>query len=168
MKGNPKLANLKDDDERLPIHWAVSYNHRPIVEILLSQRNFDPDVQDASGWTPLMIASSLREEDDLVDMLLRKDADVSIKNNIGQVCTHLTSLSPSGSFLRPIFPLPNASRRQPFTSQPPKTTSKLHRSFSLGVPLLALRTKGVSCRSTALLQSAQRQWSTSCYRRTVP
>ena len=32
-----------------------------------------------------MIASSRREEDGLVDMLLRKDADVSIKNNLGQV-----------------------------------------------------------------------------------
>ena len=32
-----------------------------------------------------MIASSLREEDGLVDMLLRKDADVNIKNNLGQV-----------------------------------------------------------------------------------
>ena len=84
-KANPKLATLKDDDERLPIHWATSYNHRPIVQILISQRSFDPDVQDASGWTPLMIASSLREEDGLVDMLLSKDADVNTKNYSGQV-----------------------------------------------------------------------------------
>lgn len=84
-KANPKLATLKDDDERQPIHWATSYNHRPIVQILISQRNFDPDVQDASGWTPLMIASSLREEDGLVDMLLSKDADVNMKNYSGQV-----------------------------------------------------------------------------------
>ena len=32
-----------------------------------------------------MIASSLREEDGLVDMLLRKDADVNMKNYSGQV-----------------------------------------------------------------------------------
>lgn len=36
--------------------------------------------QDASGWTPVMIASSLREEDGLVDLLLSKDADVAAKS----------------------------------------------------------------------------------------
>lgn len=35
----------KDDDERLPIHWAVAFNHLPIVELLVSQKNFDPDVE---------------------------------------------------------------------------------------------------------------------------
>ena len=41
--------------------------------------------QDASGWTPLMIASSLKEEDGLVDLLLGKGADATIRNNSGQV-----------------------------------------------------------------------------------
>lgn len=45
LKSNAKLANTRDDDERLPIHWAVSYNHLPIVELLVSRRDFDPDVQ---------------------------------------------------------------------------------------------------------------------------
>lgn len=44
-QANPKLATLKDDDDRLPIHWAVSSNHLPIVEILVSRRDFEPDVQ---------------------------------------------------------------------------------------------------------------------------
>ena len=43
-KTNPKLASRKDDDERLPIHWAVSYNHLPIVQLLVQSKNFDPDV----------------------------------------------------------------------------------------------------------------------------
>ena len=94
FKANPKLATLKDDDERLPIHWATSYNHPQIVELLISRRDFDPDVQDASGWTPLMIASSLREEDGLVDMLLSKDADVNMKNYSGQVSALSLSLIP--------------------------------------------------------------------------
>ena len=45
FQANPKLATQKDDDDRLPIHWAVSYNHLPIVELLVSRRDFDPDVQ---------------------------------------------------------------------------------------------------------------------------
>ena len=99
LQANPRLATKRDDDERLPIHWAVSYNHMPVVELLVSRRDFDPDVQvlsflrkndlqillltymqDASGWTPLMIAASLREGDDLVDMLLSKEAEVNVKS----------------------------------------------------------------------------------------
>ena len=99
LQANPQLATKRDDDERLPIHWAVSYNHIPVVELLVSRKDFDPDVQvrsfrrknymqilrltcmqDASGWTPLMIAASLREGDDLVDLLLSKEAEVNVKS----------------------------------------------------------------------------------------
>ena len=45
IKANPKLATQRDDDDRLPIHWAVSYNHLSIVEMLVSRKDFDPDVQ---------------------------------------------------------------------------------------------------------------------------
>lgn len=43
--------------------------------------------QDGSGWTPLMIAASLKnaEGDAIIDLLLRKDADVNIKSVSGQV-----------------------------------------------------------------------------------
>ncbi|RJE19430.1 proteasome regulatory particle subunit [Aspergillus sclerotialis] len=86
LNANPKLASTKDDDDRLPIHWAVAYNHLPIVELLISTKNFDPDVEDASGWTPLMIAASLRdaEGDPIIDLLLRKEADVNVKSTSGQ------------------------------------------------------------------------------------
>lgn len=87
IKTNPNLSNLVDSDSRLPIHWAVSYSHLPIVSLLLSRPDFDPDIQDGSGWTPLMIASSLKEEeqqdgaaDEIVDLLLNKGADVNIKS----------------------------------------------------------------------------------------
>lgn len=100
-QANPRSATQKDDDERLPIHWALSNNHEAIVQLLVSRKDFDPDIQvrlsdvredtvvtrkltrlgqDGSGWTPLMIASSLKEGDDLVDLLLSKDADVNIKS----------------------------------------------------------------------------------------
>ncbi|KAH8665849.1 ankyrin repeat-containing domain protein [Tricladium varicosporioides] len=92
LSANPKLADRKDDDERLPIHWAVSYGHLDIAVLLSASKNFDPDVQDGSGWTPLMIAVSLKDGDALVDLFLRKGADVNAKNFSGQVCA-LTSIS---------------------------------------------------------------------------
>jgi 26S proteasome non-ATPase regulatory subunit 10 len=105
---------VKDDDDRLPIHWAVAYNRLPVVELLVATKDFDPDVevrplifpehwklvksfvymltdstQDGSGWTPLMIAASLKDAagDAIIELLLRKGADVSIKSNSGQVST---------------------------------------------------------------------------------
>lgn len=44
-------------------------------------------VQDGSGWTPLMIAASLKdaEGDPIIELLLRKEADVNIKSINGQV-----------------------------------------------------------------------------------
>lgn len=44
-KANPRLADRRDDDDRLPLHWAVSYNHLGVVELLAQTKNFDPDVQ---------------------------------------------------------------------------------------------------------------------------
>lgn len=44
-QANPRLASKQDDDGRLPIHWAISYNQYPIVELLASRKDFDPDVQ---------------------------------------------------------------------------------------------------------------------------
>ncbi|KAF5858663.1 hypothetical protein ETB97_003924 [Aspergillus alliaceus] len=94
LNANPKLATVKDDDERLPIHWAVAYNRLPIVELLMSTKHFDPDVEDGSGWTPLMIAASLKdaEGDPIIDLLLKKGADVTVQSNSGQVRLTLNAL----------------------------------------------------------------------------
>ncbi|KAK4649397.1 putative ankyrin-repeat protein [Podospora bellae-mahoneyi] len=77
LNANPKLAKLKDDDGRLPIHWAASYNHHEIVNLLVQQKGFDVDVKDDMGWTPLMIAASVKDSDRVVDLLLARDADVN-------------------------------------------------------------------------------------------
>jgi len=91
LNANPKLADRKDDDERLPIHWATSYGHLEIAKMLAAQKNFNPDVQDGSGWTPLMIAVSRKDGDELVDLFLRKEADVNAKNFSGQTALHFVA-----------------------------------------------------------------------------
>ncbi|KAK0656177.1 ankyrin repeat domain-containing protein [Cercophora newfieldiana] len=45
LNADPKLAKLKDEDGRLPIHWAASANNFEIFSLLVQQKGFDPDVQ---------------------------------------------------------------------------------------------------------------------------
>ncbi|KAI0140178.1 ankyrin repeat-containing domain protein [Hypoxylon sp. NC0597] len=85
LNADPKLSRLKDDDGRLAIHWAASANNHAIVLLLAQQKDFDPDVEDDSGWTPLMIAASVKDGDAVVELLLSRGADVNQKNNNGQV-----------------------------------------------------------------------------------
>ncbi|EIT74719.1 proteasome regulatory particle subunit [Aspergillus flavus] len=105
LNANPKLANVKDDDERLPIHWAVAYNRLPIVELLVATKHFDPDVEDGSGWTPLMIAASLKnaEGDPIIDLLLKKGADVNAKSNSGQNALHFATSKANLSTVRTLI-----------------------------------------------------------------
>lgn len=49
---------------------------------------FDSDAIDGSGWTPLMMACSRKDAEQIVDLLLSKDADVNAKNNNGQTALH--------------------------------------------------------------------------------
>lgn len=44
-QADKKLAQLKDQDGRLPIHWATSFNHPEIVSMLINQKGFDPDAE---------------------------------------------------------------------------------------------------------------------------
>ncbi|KAH0139249.1 hypothetical protein KCU82_g17366, partial [Aureobasidium melanogenum] len=94
LNANPKLAKLRDDNDRLPIHWAASYNRLPIVEILSDRKDFDPDVQDGAGWTPLMMASSLKDSsasETLTTLLLAKNADPTLTTNTGATALHFAA-----------------------------------------------------------------------------
>ncbi|KAF6234451.1 hypothetical protein HO173_007484 [Letharia columbiana] len=134
INANPRLATRRDDDERLPIHWAVSYNHMPVVELLVSRQDFDPDVQDASGWTPLMIAASLREGESLVDMLLSKEADVNAKNYSGQTALHFTASKNNLEIARRLISHGATARVKDKRGQLP-----LHRAAAIGsVPMVNL------------------------------
>ncbi|ATY61803.1 Ankyrin repeat-containing domain [Cordyceps militaris] len=91
LKTDPKLSQKKDDDGRYAIHWAASSNCLDIVVMLANQSSFDPDVQDESGWTPLMIAVSVPESEDVIKVLLKAGADINEKNNGGQTALHFVA-----------------------------------------------------------------------------
>ncbi|KGO36804.1 hypothetical protein PEXP_006030 [Penicillium expansum] len=134
LNANPKSAFVKDDDERLPIHWAAAYNRVPVVELLVAMKDFDPDVEDGSGWTPLMIAASLKDAagDATIDLLLRKGADVSIKSNTGQNALHFASSKANISTVRTLLANKCSARVKDKRGQLP-----LHRAAAVGsVPIL--------------------------------
>ncbi|KAI9677092.1 MAG: hypothetical protein M1817_006931 [Caeruleum heppii] len=128
LNANSRLASLRDEDDRLPLHWALSYNHLSVVELLVSQKNFDPDAQDGSGWTPLMIAASLKEGDELVHLLLKKGGDVNAKT------LHFTASKNNLSVARTLIQHGASARVKDKRGQLP-----IHRAAAIGsVPMTKL------------------------------
>ncbi|PFH63349.1 hypothetical protein XA68_13806 [Ophiocordyceps unilateralis] len=91
LQTDPKLSRCKDGDGRYPIHWAASSNALDIVVLLANQASFDPDVQDGSGWSPLMISASVPDSEPVLKLLLQKGADVNEKNNSSQTALHFVA-----------------------------------------------------------------------------
>ncbi|KAF2706809.1 ankyrin [Pleomassaria siparia CBS 279.74] len=136
LAANPKLASLRDEDDRLPVHWATSYNHLPIVELLSQQKGFDVDAQDGSGWTPLMMACSRKDAEAIVALLLRKDADVNAKNNNGQTALHFCASKIALDLARTLLAQspPASARIKDKRGQLP-----LHRAAAVGsVPMMKI------------------------------
>ena len=134
LNANPRLISRRDDDDRLPLHWACSYNRVPIVELLSESKGFDVDAQDGAGWTALMIASSIQDGDALVDLLLGKSADVNTKTNNGQTALHFTASKSNLDTARKLLAHKATARVKDKRGQLP-----LHRAAAVGnVPIVKL------------------------------
>ncbi|KAI4765160.1 putative proteasome regulatory particle subunit [Aureobasidium sp. EXF-3400] len=137
LNANPKLAKLRDDDDRLPIHWAASYNRLPIVEILSDRKDFDPDVQDGAGWTPLMIASSLKDtatSEPLINLLLAKNADPTLTTSTGATALHFAASKSNLDTAKKLLEYKASARVKDKRGQLP-----LHRAAAVGnVPMIKL------------------------------
>jgi 26S proteasome non-ATPase regulatory subunit 10 len=76
----------KDDDDRIPLHWAVSGKHEDIVKFLLdgdkSEDKKTASAKDDSDWTPLIIAVNVGS-DEVVDVLLKIGVDPNVANEAG-------------------------------------------------------------------------------------
>lgn len=87
LNEDPGLCLSKDLDSRYPIHWAVSYQHEKVVDLLLSHmRNVDlDDLVDESGWSPLHIASSvgnLNIVKSLLSLSIKPDLDLATSQGV--------------------------------------------------------------------------------------
>ena len=41
----------KDDDGRVPIHWAIAHGHKEVAKLLIGIKDFDPDVKVRFSFT---------------------------------------------------------------------------------------------------------------------
>lgn len=134
LNADRKLVSRRDDDDRLPLHWAASFNRVPVVEFLSDQRGFDIDARDGAGWTALMMASSVKDGDTLVDLLLAKGADVDEKTNSGQTALHFAASKSNLDTARKLIAHKAFARVKDRRGQLP-----LHRAAAVGnVPIIKL------------------------------
>ena len=106
----------------------------PIVEILADQKGFDVDAQDGAGWTALMMASSLKDGDAMVDFLFTKGANPDVKTNNGQAALHFAASKSNLDTIRKLFAHKASARIADKRRQLP-----LHRAAAVGnVPIIKL------------------------------
>ncbi|KAF1777146.1 Ankyrin repeat-containing domain [Phytophthora cactorum] len=79
--------DVKDEDERTPLHWACATGRLDVAEFLLERGKAAVNVQDDAGWTPLMSAASAGHGD-IVGLLLSEGADANLPNENGQIPLH--------------------------------------------------------------------------------
>ena len=104
------------------------------MELLAERKDFDVDAQDGAGWTSLMMASSLKDADALVDLLLAKDADPAIKTNNGQTALHFTASKSNLDVAKKLLAHKASARVKDKRGQLP-----LHRAAAVGnVPIIKL------------------------------
>lgn len=87
-----KLLISKDNDGRTGLHWAISFQFKPIVSYLLSKmKQIDLDnLADDSGWTPFHIACAVGDLD-LVREIYSRDIkpDLNYRTTQGTTALHL-------------------------------------------------------------------------------
>ena len=83
IQNAPAVVDMKGYIGRTPLGGAALNGHLNLVRYLISQPNVNIDSQQNGGWTPLMLATYNNQEK-VVQILLQKGADKSIKDNFGK------------------------------------------------------------------------------------
>ena len=86
ISDNPDLVFSNDDYGNTSLHWAASWDHKDVVQLLLA-RNADVNARDNGGFTPLRLAA-LKGYKDVADLLLAHNADVNTKDYDGFTPLH--------------------------------------------------------------------------------
>ena len=88
-------VNVKDNYGETPLHWAISYGHKDVAELLIA-KGANVNTKGQGGETPLHMAA-IREKGnkDVAELLIAKGADVNAKDERGM--TPLDAAAIAGS-----------------------------------------------------------------------
>jgi len=73
LNENPDLVNARDGKQKTPLHCAVTYKQREVMELLI-EKGAAIGARDITGMTPLHVAAMLGRRDE-AELLLQHGAD---------------------------------------------------------------------------------------------
>lgn len=121
------LVSSRDEDDRLALHWAASVQNADMVLTLLSHHESQKspiDVKDASGFTPLHIASSTGSRD--IVALLLPHSDPNATTNLGTTALHMASSKNHVDVVKELLEVCNVKATDK------RGTTALHRAAAAG------------------------------------
>ena len=81
------ILEIKDNDENIPLFYAIKFYNKEIIDIMLSyQNNFYSKNSDGENALHLAVKTL---DLDIFKLLLTKIIDINIKKNNGETCLHL-------------------------------------------------------------------------------
>lgn len=76
-------VNVRDQNQRTPMHWAADYGQVSVIEFLCKQAGVDINPKDRFGITPLL-AAVYENHEEAVKVLLKNGADKTITGPSGE------------------------------------------------------------------------------------
>jgi ankyrin repeat protein len=76
-------VNVRDQNQRTPLHWAADYGQVSMIEFLSKQPKVEINAKDRFGITPLL-AAVYENHEEAVKALLAHGADKTIKGPSGE------------------------------------------------------------------------------------
>lgn len=90
LERDREIVNARNDMDKTPLHFAVTYGRDDNVKILLDAKA-DPKAQDQTGMTPLHCAATLDRVDE-AELLLKAGADLEAKDSFGDTPLHSAAM----------------------------------------------------------------------------
>ncbi|GAX85579.1 hypothetical protein CEUSTIGMA_g12994.t1 [Chlamydomonas eustigma] len=87
-----KDVNMRDEEQRSPLHYAAAYAHSEIAGVLI-ESNADLEAKDSKDNTPLHYAAGYGRTD-VVELLLNAGSNTSAKNSNGKTAADLVAQNP--------------------------------------------------------------------------
>ncbi len=94
---NPGLLHARDGKQKTPLHCAVTYKQKDIMEALL-RKGADINAHDITGMTPLHVAAMLGRRDE-AQVLLQHGADPTTMDNYGDMPIHTAAIFGHGQII---------------------------------------------------------------------